>query len=156
VSSNGTPSQRTVQINAEGKFTFPGLAAGAYSISTVPASYPQGYSLQNLPTPQAAVTPGSPTKVEMQVWAVRVVSGKVTVYDREVLKPVPLAGAIVRLTDLSLEARTGPDGAYIFRNLPARKHTVAVVYSGKEVARTIVVPADPANIRDVDIDAGPK
>jgi hypothetical protein len=156
VELHGAPSPRTVQTNAEGKFTFPGLSAGAYSISTVPASYPQGYSLQNLPTPQATVTPGSPTKVEMQVRAVRVVSGKVTVYDREVLKPVPLAGAIVRLTDLSLEARTGPDGAYIFRNLPAGKHTVAVVYSGKEVARTIVVPADPANIRDVDIDAGPK
>jgi hypothetical protein len=92
----------------------------------------------------------------MQVRAVRVVSGKVTVYDRQALKPVPLPGATVRMTDLSLEVRTGADGAYVFRNLPAGTHTLAVVYSGKEVVSTIVVPADPANIRDVDIDAGPK
>jgi hypothetical protein len=156
VELHGAASPRTVQTNAEGKFIFPGLAAGAYSISTVPASYPQGYSLQNLPASQATVTPGSPTKVEMQVRAVRVISGKVTVYDRKALKPVPLAGAIVRLTDLSLEARTGNDGAYIFRNLPAGTHTLAVNWLGKEVLRTVTVPADPANIRDVDIDAGPK
>jgi hypothetical protein len=156
VELNGAPSRRTVQTNAEGKFTFPGLPAGAYSISTVPASYPQGYSLQNLPAQQAAVTPGSPTKVEMQVRAVRVVSGKVRVYDRQASRSVPLAGAAVRMTDLSLETRTGGDGAYLFRNLPAGTHTLSVVWSGKEVVRTIVVPADPANLRDVDIDAGPK
>jgi hypothetical protein len=60
------------------------------------------------------------------------------------------------MTDLSLEARTGTDGAYVFRNLPAGTHTLSVIWSGKEVLRAVIVPADPANIRDVDIDAGPK
>jgi hypothetical protein len=156
VELQGAPTPRTTQTNADGKFSFPGLPPGAYSISTVPASYPQGYSLQNLPTSQATVAPGSPSKVEMSVRAVRVVSGKVTVYDRQALKPVPLAGVTVRLTDLSLETRTGADGAYIFRNLPAGTHILSVTWSDNEALRVVVVPTDPVNMRDVDIDAGPK
>jgi len=151
----GTPL-RTTQTTADGKFTFPAVAAGTYSISTVAASYPQGYSLQNLQTVQAAVAPGSPSRVEMTVKAVRVISGKISVYDRAASKPVPLAGVSVLLKELSLETKTGADGAYLFRNLPAGTYTVSVTWSGKETTRTVVMPADPANLREIDIDAGPK
>ena len=155
VELRGTPL-RTTQTAADGKFTFPAVPAGTYSISTVAESYPQGYSLQNLQTAQATVAPGSPSRVEMTVKAVRVVSGKISVYDRATSRPVPLAGASVLLKELSLETKTGADGAYLFRNLPAGTYTVSVTWSGKETTRTVMVPADPANIREIDLDAGPK
>jgi hypothetical protein len=58
------------------------------------------------------------------------------------------------LSKLSLEAVTSDTGAYIFRNLPAGKYTIAVTWAGKETSWSVIVPADPANIKDVDLNAG--
>jgi hypothetical protein len=112
--------------------------------------------LQGLESQQATVEPGKPAKVEFKVKAIRVVSGKVLVYDKTILKPVGLPDAVVHLKELSLEAKTGANGAFIFRNLPAGVFILSVTYNGKETIRKIMVPAEPSNIRDMDLDAGAK
>ena len=88
--------------------------------------------------------------------ALRSIAGRVLVYDKTTLQTVPLAGAVVRLKEVSLETKTGATGAYIFRNLAAGTYTVAIESDGKEITRTVVVPAGPASIREVDLNAGTK
>ena len=151
--ANAHLSQQTTQ---EGKFTFHGLEPGEYVVATVPESYPSGYSLQNLQPQTAKVEIGKADKIEMRIKAIRSVSGKVTAYDRTVLKQVPVAGIAVRIEELGLEAKTGANGAYIFRNLPAGNYTVSVVYEKNEVSRKIIIPTDPVLLRDIDLEAGAK
>jgi hypothetical protein len=91
----------------------------------------------------------------------RSITGRVLVYDKTTLQTVPLAGIVVRLKEVSLETKTGEvktgaTGAYIFRNLAAGTYTVAIESDGKEISRTVMVPASPASIRDVDLNAGTK
>jgi hypothetical protein len=62
----------------------------------------------------------------------------------------------VRLKELSLETKSGSNGVYIFRNLPAGTYTVAITYGEREISRKVVVPVGPISMRDVDLDAGPK
>jgi hypothetical protein len=60
------------------------------------------------------------------------------------------------LNPSNLEVKTGATGAYIFRNLAAGTYTVSIENEGKEISRTVVVPATPSNIRDIDLNAGTK
>lgn len=164
VELRGADIQLTAQTTMDGKFTFHGLAPGKYAITTEPGTYPPGYSLQNLQPQPATVELGRPEKLEIRVKAIRAISGKVTAYDRTLLKPVPVPEVTVRLKvrsletplETSLETKTSINGAYIFRNLPAGDYTVTIAYGEKEISRQVVVPAGPATIRDVDLDAGPK
>ena len=156
VELQGAGITRTTQTGMDGKFSFLGLGPGTYSVGVQATSFPTGYSLQDLPTRELTVQPGSPARTEIKVKALRAISGKVTAYDKTELKPVPLAGITVRLKELSLEVKTGANGAYIFRNLPAGRYTVSIQYGGKEVSREVVAPPEPANIRDLDLDGGPK
>ena len=156
VELQGTTPPRTAQTTSDGKFSFLGLGPGTYSVSTAPASYPIGYSLQNLQTLEATVESGKPARVEMRVKAIRAISGKVTVYDTKLLQEVPLTNITVSLKELSLTTKTGSNGAYLFRNLPTGTYTLSITYEGKESSRTVIVPPEPANIRDADIKASPK
>lgn len=156
VELKGEGVRRTTQSTMDGKFSFRGLAPGEYLITTEPGTYPPGYSLQNLQPQPATVTLGKAEKIEMRVKAIRAISGKVTAYDKTVLKPVPLPDVTVRLKELSLETKTGSNGVYIFRNLPAGTYTIAITYGEKEISRRVTVPTGPASMRDVDLDAGPK
>jgi len=152
----GTGPTRTAHTTSDGKFRFLGLDPGDYSVRTLPESYPPGYGLQDLQTQVVTVTQGGPSKLNFTVRAFRTVTGKVMAYDPSLLKPVPVPDMIVRLKELSLESRTGSNGAYVFRNLPPGVYTVSVQYKGKETTRQVTVPAEPANIRDIDLDVGPQ
>ena len=156
VELQGAASPRSTQTMMDGKFTFPALEPGTYTVSTQPATFPPGYSLQNLQPQQVTVEIGKPDKTQIVVKAIRAISGKVTAYDKVQLKPVPLADVLVRLKELSIETRTGSNGAYVFRNLPAGAYTLAVTYGEREVTRQVVVPAGPASLRDIDLDVGAK
>ncbi len=152
----GEASPRRVATSSNGKFSFPGLKAGAYTIAAMPESFPPGYSLQALEPQSTAVDSGKPASIQFTVKALRSISGKVTVYDKTSLKTVPLPGAIVRLKELAMQTIAAENGAYIFRNLPAGTFTIAVEYQGKETTQTVIVPADPASIRDVELSVGAK
>ncbi|MGZ4860170.1 MAG: MSCRAMM family protein, partial [Candidatus Angelobacter sp.] len=156
VELKGDKFTRRVQTGVNGKFAFTGLVPGNYSVATLPDSYPPGYALQDLAAQTVAVESGKPASTQFTVKALRSVAGRVLVYDKATLQTVPLTGAVVRLKEVSMEVKTGPTGAYIFRNLAAGTYTVAIEHDGKEIMRTVVVPAAPASIRDVDLNAGTK
>jgi hypothetical protein len=156
VELKGEKFTRRVQTGVNGKFAFTGLVPGNYSVATLPDSYPPGYALQDLQEQTVAVESGRPASTEFKVKALRSIAGRVLVYDKTTLQTVSLAGAVVRIKELSLEVKTGATGAYIFRNLAAGTYTVAIESDGKEITRTVVVPANPASIRDVDLNAGTK
>ncbi|HWZ42152.1 MAG TPA: carboxypeptidase regulatory-like domain-containing protein [Candidatus Saccharimonadales bacterium] len=146
----------TAQTTSDGKFSFPGLEPGEYSIATQPATYPPGYSLQDLQDQHVLVEKGKPASLSFTVKALRAISGLISGYDQALLQNVPLPGLTVRIKELSLETVTGANGAYIFRNLPAGVFTVSIVYHEKEVTRTVVVPSAPANLREINLAAGAK
>jgi uncharacterized protein (DUF2141 family) len=139
-----------------GKFAFTGLVPGNYSVATLPDSYPPGYALQNLEAHTVAVESGKPANTEFKVKALRSIAGRVLVYDKTTLQTVPLVGTVVRLKEIAMEVKTGAAGAYIFRNLAAGTYSVVVEHDGKEFSRIVTVPATPANIRDIDVNAGTK
>jgi hypothetical protein len=156
VELKGEKFTHRVQTGVNGKFAFTGLTPGNYSLATLADSYPPGYALQDLAAQTIEVESGKPASTEFKVKALRSIAGRVLVYDKTTLQTVPLAGAVVRLKEVSLETKTGATGAYIFRNLAAGTYTVAVESDGKEISRTVGVPAGPASIRDVDLNAGTK
>jgi hypothetical protein len=156
VELKGEKFTRRLQTGVTGKFAFTGLAPGSYSVATLPDSYPAGYSLQDLAAQNITVESGKPASTQFTVKALRSISGRIVVYDKAALQTVPIAGVVVRLKELSLEARTGPTGAYIFRNLAAGTYTIAVEHEGKEISRTVVLSPAPVSLRDVDVNMGTK
>jgi hypothetical protein len=156
VELKGERFARRSQTGLNGKFAFTGLAPGTYSVTTLPDSYPPGYALQDLAAQTEEVQSGKPASTHFTVKALRSIAGRVLVYDKATLQTVPLGGVVVRLKEVSLETKTGPTGAYIFRNLAAGTYTVAIESDGKEISRTVVVPSAPASIREVDLNAGTK
>jgi hypothetical protein len=156
VELKGEKLTRRIQTGVNGKFAFTGLTPGNYSLATLPDSYPPGYALQDLATQNVAVESGKPASAQFTVKALRSIAGRVLVYDKTSLQTVPLAGVVVRLKELSLEVKTGPTGAYIFRNLAAGTYTVAIDHEGREFSRTVTLSPPPANVRDVDLNAGSK
>ncbi|HMC29374.1 MAG TPA: carboxypeptidase regulatory-like domain-containing protein [Candidatus Angelobacter sp.] len=147
---------RRVSTGENGKFSFTGLAPGDYSIATLPDSYPPGYALQDLPAQTITVEPGKPASTPFKIRALRSIAGRVLSYDKTLLQTVPLAGVAVRLKELSLEVKTSSTGAYIFRNLAAGTYTLVIENEGKEITRSVTLPAEPANLRDIDLNAGSK
>lgn len=142
---------RREQTGGNGKFSFTGLTWGTYAISTLPDSYPSGYSLQALAAQTVTVGVGKPVSLQFEVKALRSVAGRVLVYDPSSLQTIPVPGAVVRLKELALEIHTGANGAYIFRNLPAGTYTLAVEHAGKETTRSVTLPKEPASLRDLDL-----
>jgi Carboxypeptidase regulatory-like domain len=156
VELKGEKFTRRMTTGGDGKFAFTGLTPGEYSVATLPDSFPPGYILQDLAPQVRTVDPGKPSSVEFTVKALRSIGGRVLVYDKSTLQTVPLAGATVRLKELAQEVKTGPSGAYIFRNLPAGTYTIAIENEGKEITRTVILTPAPANVRDIDLNAGTK
>lgn len=156
VELHGAGTTRTSQTDMDGKFSFPGVEPGVYSITTQPASFPPGYVLQELKPVQATVEIDKPERVGIKVKAIRAISGKVTRYDRAQLKPAPVPDLTVRIKELSLETKTGSNGVYVFRNLPAGTYTVTAISGENETSRIVVLPSGPAMIRDIDLALGSK
>ncbi len=145
---------RRTTTGENGKFAFTGLAPGDYSVASLPDSFPSGYALSDLSGQAVTVESGKPATTQFRVRALRSIAGRVLAYDKTTLQTVPLPGVTVRLKELSLEVKTSPTGAYIFRNLAAGSYTIAIENEGKEITRSVTLPAEPANLRDVDLNAG--
>ncbi|HEX5434940.1 MAG TPA: carboxypeptidase regulatory-like domain-containing protein, partial [Candidatus Angelobacter sp.] len=151
VQLKGEKFTRRVETGGSGKFAFPGLPAGTYTISTLPESYPAGYSLLGIEPQQVTIGAGKPAELQFKVNALRSIAGKVLVYDKTLLKPVPVAGARVHVQGTSLEMTTAANGAYLFRNLPAGAIVLKAEYQGQTATRTVTLPSDPANLGDIDL-----
>jgi hypothetical protein len=147
-------SSRRITTGENGKFSFTGLIPGDYSVASIPDSYPPGYALEDLTAHTITVESGKPASTELKVRALRSIAGHVLVYDKTTLQTVPVPGVTVRLKELSLEVKTGATGAYIFRNLAAGAYTIAIENKGREITRSVTLPSTPANLRDIDLNAG--
>ncbi len=145
---------RRVTTGENGKFSFTGLTPGDYSVASIADSYPPGYALEDLAAQTITVESGKPASAELKVRALRSIAGRVLVYDKTTLQTVPLPGVVVRLKELSLETKTGATGAYIFRNLAAGVYTIAIETDSREITRSVTLPPAPANLRDIDLNAG--
>ncbi|HEX7961701.1 MAG TPA: carboxypeptidase regulatory-like domain-containing protein, partial [Terriglobales bacterium] len=156
VELHGVEVTRRIRTSTDGKFTFSGLSAGTYKISTLPDSYPPGYPLQNLPEWAVALEPGRPAQAEFTVRATRVISGRVVAYDKQMLQQVPLEGITVRLVEAAVETKTSASGAFVFRNLPAGVYTIDVTYKGKEITQWVMLPPEPTNVHDIELNVGTK
>jgi hypothetical protein len=77
-------------------------------------------------------------------------------YDKQLLKPVPLEGITVRLVEAASQTKTSASGAFVFRNLPAGVYTIEVMYNGKETTRWIMLPPEPSNVHDIELNVGTK
>lgn len=151
VELKGANFSRRIETGGSGKFAFPGLPAGTYTISTLSESYPPGYSLPSIAPQQVTIAAGKPAKLQFTVKALRSIAGKVLVYDKALLKPVPVAGARVQLQGTSLETTTTANGAYLFRNLPAGTFVLNAEYQGKTAVQAVTLPSEPASLRNVDL-----
>jgi hypothetical protein len=177
---------RRVTTGGDGKFTFTGLPPGEYSVATLPESYSPGFALPDLAAQTVTVEPGKPASAKFTVRALRSIGGRVLAYDRISLQTVPVAGVTVRLRKLApaagtpeavspqavspeagshetgsreegpWEVKTGPSGAYLFRNLAAGTYTVAIEQEGREITRSVTLTAAPLNLRDIDLNGGTK
>src|SRR5262249_41234101 len=97
VELKGENLARPATTGGNGKFAFTGLASGDYFVATLPDSYPPGYALQEASAQSVTVESGKPASTQFRVRALRSIAGRVLVYDKTTLLPVPLAGAAVRL-----------------------------------------------------------
>ena len=133
-----------------GSFQFRGLAEGSYTINSVLESYPAGYNLQDISEKTLEVKPGAPVHVELKVSALRSVAGVVSAYDTMLLRPVPQAGVMVRISELGIQTKTDATGHYIFRHLPAGKFLVTAGDGTSSRGLEVEVPAQPGEIRNFD------
>lgn len=143
---SGGRAPRRIQTSFDGKFSIDGVADGEYAISTIAESYPDGYSLTELPTRSVVVAPDRPTPVALVVRALRTVSGRVTELDPKSLGAKPVEGITVTIPELNLATRTDRNGRYLFRDLPAGSFTVKV----EKYSHPIDLAGEPTSLSNVD------
>jgi Carboxypeptidase regulatory-like domain len=150
VAVTGGSFSRTIQTAFDGKFVLDGVPDGEYSISTVPESYPDGYSLANLPAQTVMVKPDVPAPVVLVVRAFRTVSGRIVTLDAQTLGTRAVEGIVVTVPELHLTAKTDKNGRYLFRDLPAGSYTVKIERGGETYSQFVELPAAPTVISTLD------
>jgi hypothetical protein len=133
-----------------GRFSLAGLPAGTYEARLRPESLPEGYSLEDLQSKHLSLDPSAPSQITFTVKAFRNIAGRVSVYQAASGRQVPLAGATVKLRELSRECHTDESGAYLFRDLPAGTFSVVVVSGKHQVVHQLSLPATPVFLKDID------
>jgi hypothetical protein len=145
----GEGRSEQVLSGGDGSFQFRGLVSGRYAVGTDAASYPPGYNLQDVDEKMFELEPGVPAHTEFRVQALRSITGVVTVYDTTLLKPVPVAGAVVRILGRGIEARTDETGRYILRRVSPGELTVTAEKQGSSRSQKVEVPQQPGEVRDI-------
>jgi hypothetical protein len=145
----GEGSSRRMLSGGDGSFQFRGLPTGNYILGTEAESYQPGYDLQNLAEKTFELKPGAPLRVEFTVRALRSITGSVTIYDPASFKRIPVSGAMVRIEQSGIEARTDASGRYILRRVPAGELTVTAERPGSARSKKVEVPQQPGEVRDI-------
>jgi hypothetical protein len=144
------------QTDVQGKFRVEGLSDGEYEVKVDMDSVPPGYSLADLEIQRTIVEASAPAQVAFTLKAIRNISGRVTIYDLASHQEMPVHGITVLLRELSRASVTDENGVYLFRDLPAGRHSLIVIYQGEELKRDVVLPDAAVLTRNVDINLGAK
>lgn len=130
----------TATTDAGGEFDIAGLEPGHYEVAVDPESLPAGYFISGGPT-VIDLAPASASKVELPLRAMRTISGKVLFREKadDPRSPTrPLAG--VMLTADHTVVKTGADGTFILRNLPAGDLILRVLPNADVVPEGVQLP----------------
>ena len=90
---------------------------------------------------------GNSGHATIQIPAVRVLTGTLTVYDPAALGYVPVQGALVRVPQLGITATTNAAGRFMIGELPAGSVEVNLLAGKSSWSRTVNVPMYPSTVR---------
>lgn len=141
---------QNVTVNDDGTFTVPGVQPGTYTLRISPDSLPPGYDLSSMQPVTVRVQPDAPAPAQLNVRALRSISGTVTLYDarRGVLEPA--AGLDVEIPQLGRVSTTDAQGLFGFRNLPAGTFDVQIAGGGQTQRRSVTLSAQPDTQSGID------
>lgn len=140
----GPGGERALVTDGSGAFRFEG-EEGLYGVSVDLRSLPHGYDFTRLRTEGVAMAVDRPGAVAFELPAQRTVSGRV-----EARRSLPTH---VLLRELGRSAPVGPDGAFVFRGLPAGRFTLVAWIDGVRAERVVQLPRRPALIRNLPLSA---
>jgi hypothetical protein len=140
--------------SADGKFFVPRLPDGEYTVSVDAETLPAGYIIQDPAEVHVVTASGKAPRANLRVRALRNLSGRALVYDRELGKYVGIPGVVVVITELSLKATTDADGRFLFRELRSGTFNVSAVWGGRTVNRMAIVPEQPVQMMGADLMMG--
>jgi SdrD B-like domain/Pilus formation protein N terminal region len=139
---------------SDGKFLFPRLPDGEYSVSADGESLPPGYVIEEPAEVHAVAAPGKAPRVSLKVRAIRNISGRVVLYDRARGQYAGVRGVAVRLNEQSLTTTTDAEGRFLFREVRSGDFTIAADYLGQTTNQRVTVPEQPAQLTGINLIVG--
>jgi hypothetical protein len=137
----GRGTRQTITSDSSGRFRVD-AAPGDYELSALTDSVPAGYDPSALGASSIHLEPDAPMTTELVVRAERSIAG--TVHAR-------VSASSLRIVELDRAGTLDSSGRYVFRGLPPGTFTLEVVVDGSIETRTVVVPAGPASLRNIDV-----
>jgi hypothetical protein len=137
-----------ISTDKSGKFSLPDIPPGSYQIQVNPETVAMGYETDDLIPAQVSITASSASHPVIEIPAVRILTGSVTVYDPAAGSYVPLKGAVVSISQLAKSVTTNDSGKFIFGRLPPGDLEVKVVSGPYSCTHTINVPTRPVTLID--------
>jgi hypothetical protein len=144
----------TVASGGDGKFLFPRLPDGRYSVSVDADSLPAGYLIDEPSTVHVVTASGLAPRANLKIRALRNVSGRVVLYDRILGKYVGIPSVTVVVAELGLRTTTDREGRFLFRGLSSGNFAVSAEYRGQIINQLVTVPEEPTQLTNVDLVMG--
>jgi hypothetical protein len=140
----GPDGDETTLTDSDGRFRF-SVAPAEYMLVPDPDSLAAGYELSTLAGRSIRLTRGAASQSDYVVTANRSISG--------VVRSANPSRIVIWLVELNRSTESDDEGHYVFRGLKPGTYTVSATVDGVSVRREIHVPAGPASIQGVDLDA---
>lgn len=135
--------------DGSGKFLLNELHVGTYTVTLDTDSLPPGYDLASVEPITISIEPGRPGRVEMEVRAMRSLSGRIT------CSGTTAAGAVVTLASPEQDPRAvamDDAGNFLLRDLRSGSHVLEIVRGNLKHMKVLEIGAEPATERDHNID----
>jgi len=146
----------TATTDSEGSFQVRQLPEGVYQVEIDEDSIPEGYLTSELAAQNVQVGAKTPGNTAFAVRALRAIGGRVLAFDRTASKEFPVPAEIVTLKELAKTSTTDAGGRYMFRDLKAGSYTVAVATAAGEITKSVMLPAGPLTLTNVDLQINEK
>jgi hypothetical protein len=126
----------------QGLFVFV-VPPGRFRVGLAEESLPAGYSIAEPREQNVTVESGQPQSVTFDVRVRRSIAGRA------------VGATEVRIESLGMTARIDPEGNFLFRSMPSGAFTIAARIGGRIINRTVILPAEPAIVRNIDFGGPP-